>query len=199
MLLAEEDRLSKQPRPYASHTHTASSSNVLLAADESVPVAATQPYHNINNRGNYGKNRNNNNRGDGCGNRGIERHNGNTNTFSPGYGYPPWTYGPPQWSYPHYLGGHPMITAAPTYPPFVTPPTHRPNNILGPYSPRPSPQAHVTHDASTDATSTVIPSALAHAFNTMSLHDPANSSWYMHGYRSHQPHYGSTRYPLFHF
>lgn len=61
-----------------------------------------------------------------------------------------------------------------------TPPqsTQRQNSILGPYSPHPTPEAHAAQTVATP-TYTMLPQALASAFNTMSLQDPSASTWYM--------------------
>lgn len=182
MLLAEEERLTPQVKPAATHNDGASAPNVLFAADNTLSDS-TNRNHNNNSRGNNnqnrGRNNNNNNRGGGRGNRGRGRHNNNYSA-SPNFAYPPWSYPQQQWPFPYYAGGHPMMPFAAPYTPVPASSDQKQTSILGPYSPQPQPQAHIAQNISPTAGSpTFIPQALAHAFNTMSLQDPAASAWYM--------------------
>ncbi|KAG7599937.1 Ribonuclease H-like superfamily [Arabidopsis suecica] len=168
MLQSEEDRLKKQTRPPSSSPAANTSSPTVLYSD--------QNYGN-NNRGNKSRGR-----GGGRGNRGRGRNNNNSGPMTYGnsgptnFGYPQWPVGPNQWPYPYYSG--PMPPSPSSFPaPFMAPPSHRPSSILGPYSPRP--QAHLTQEAAHDGSSNMVPTALAHAFNTMSLQPPYDPAWYM--------------------
>ncbi|EOA14899.1 hypothetical protein CARUB_v10028228mg, partial [Capsella rubella] len=176
MLQAEEDRLKQHQRTTITHTSSASSPTVLYAGDSSPSAPSTQTYNN-NNNNNYRGNNKYRGRGGGRGNRGRGRfhnsghHAGISNTNS--YGYPSWPFVPPQWPYPYYHGGFPMIPSPPAHTAHA--PTPRQNSILGPYTPRHPHEAHmVQHENAVQPT--VLPSALAHAFNTMSLQEPANAS-----------------------
>ncbi|CAL9216541.1 unnamed protein product [Arabidopsis halleri] len=163
MLQSEEDRLKKPLRSLAAPA-SASAPNVLYVEDQSPPSS------NSNNRGH-----NNNNKNRGCGNGRGNRGRGRSNSapqppISPNFGYLQWGYGPP-YPYPY-----------PCYPPPVQYQAQyaqpsRPNSILGPYAPRP--QAHLLQDPnSAFSSNSMIPTALAHAFNTMTLQDP-NNPWVM--------------------
>lgn len=181
MLQSEETRLQQQLKHVVSHASAASSPHVLYASNTS-PTAPSHQSYNNNNRENNNKNRGH---GGGRRNRGRGRNNnsgsnsGHSNSTP--YGYPSWHYGPPQWPYPYYHGGFLMMSPPQPYGATLpSVPSSRQNNILGPYSPRPHHEAHMTQDPkSLVGSSTMIPSALAHAFGTMTLQDPAHNPWYM--------------------
>ena len=181
MLLAEEERLSRQSKPAITHNDSSSAPNALFAADDSSSNSSPRHYNNNNTRGNNNNNRgrNNNHRGGGRGNRGRGCYNNNSSPQN--HAYSPWSYPQQlQWPYPYFAGGHPMMTFSPPYPPVATPSsTPQQNSILGPYPPQTQPQAHIAQNAAPAAMPTLIPQALAHAFNTMSLQNPSETAWYM--------------------
>ncbi|XP_010496488.1 PREDICTED: uncharacterized protein LOC104773550 [Camelina sativa] len=167
MLQSEEDCLKKQVRPPATPAATASS--------PTVHNADQPPSTNYTNRGNHNKHKG---RGGGRGNCGRGRHNNNSGHFLPGsYGsqpvsYPPsqWNYNAPPWPYPYYPSPYP-------YQQQFAPPT-RPHTGFPSYAPHP--QAHLVQDGTGDTSSSaLVPTALAHAFNTMTLQDPVVTLWVM--------------------
>ena len=83
MLLAEEERLSRQSKPSITHNDSSLAPNALFAADDSSSNSSTR--HNNNNRG-----RNNNHRGGGRGKRGKGRYNNNSSPQN--LTYSPWSY-----------------------------------------------------------------------------------------------------------
>ena len=178
MLLAEEERLNKHVKPAIAHSDTTSSPNVLLVdTNSNSSRSQNQSYNNNNNRGSH--NRNNRNRGGRNNNRGRGRHNNAPYNSAPrNYGYPPLQFPQPQWPYSYYPSGPKMAQYPPQFAPIspnATP--QRPNIILGPYT---SLESHVAQTVAAPAyIPTMIPQALASAFNTMNLQDPTTSQWYM--------------------
>ena len=174
MLQSEEDRL-KKPQHSLAAPATASAPNVLYVEDS--PSQQQNSTNKSNYKGNNNNNNNKGNRGGGRGNRGRGRNNNNFGqqlpnpSVTPNIGYPQWNYGPLQWPYPY---------------PFYPPPAPyqaqyaqqtRPNSILGPYTPRP--HANLVYDPNaTFNPNAMVPTALAHALNTMTLQDP-NNPWVM--------------------
>ncbi|XP_010474592.2 PREDICTED: uncharacterized protein LOC104754147 [Camelina sativa] len=96
MLQAEEDRLKQQLRTTVTQTSTASSPTVLYAGNTSTSTSSL--HHNNNARGHNHKHRGGRSGGRSTrGGRGGGRsyYSGPPSGSYPGYGYPPWHYGPP--------------------------------------------------------------------------------------------------------
>ncbi|XP_010474871.2 PREDICTED: uncharacterized protein LOC104754388 [Camelina sativa] len=183
MLQSEEDRLKQQLRHTTpSPVATTSSPTVLYSADNASPPT----HNNHNNNTNRGSYKSRGRGGGGRGNRGRGRHNsyGSHNNGPPPFGgtgptpfgYPPIGYGPPQWPYPYYQG--PLIQAP--YPnQFHQPAMPRSNGILGQFPASSPAQAHLSQTSPPPHSTPLVPTALAQAFNTMTLQEPSDSNWYM--------------------
>ncbi|XP_010463138.1 PREDICTED: uncharacterized protein LOC104743790 [Camelina sativa] len=191
MLIMEEERLKKTIRPTP-----ASVPDVLVTSSD-------PPQRNTNSRGGRGRGRgeryNNNNH-----NRGGRYNNNNTNswnntppppsswpygnTYSFPYGYPP--HLPPHPSYYHGLSyvAHPQQQQTHH---------HRSDSLLGPPS-RNHCEMHLAQSVSPTLSGEQIPTALAHAFNTMSLQDPYDPAWVMDsGATTHVTQQQGTLRPIF--
>lgn len=91
MLLAEEERLSRQSKPSITHNDSSSAPNALFAADDSSSNSSTRHNNNNNTRGNNNnRGRKNNHRGGIRGNRGKGRYNNNSSLQN--LAYSPWSY-----------------------------------------------------------------------------------------------------------
>ncbi|XP_019099686.1 PREDICTED: uncharacterized protein LOC109132508 [Camelina sativa] len=182
MLIMEEERLKKLIRPNPSNPHHQSASDVLYTASDS-----PQRYNsnsNNNNRGGRGRGRggrfnNNNNRSRG----GRYNNNGN-NSWSTPPPLPSWPYSAP-YPYPYGYPPHPSpqhnYYHGPSYaslPQHHQPQLHHSGSLLGP-PPRQHGESHLTQSVSSTPPSDQIPTALSHAFNTMSLQDPFDPAWVM--------------------
>ncbi|CAA7057552.1 unnamed protein product [Microthlaspi erraticum] len=191
MLKDEEDRLNTKRQAEASHHDTASSPQILV-------VSAPPPYQSHRQSGStdsqFHQNRGNrSNRGNRGGRNSKGRGNnqwsgGNWNSGPP----PPWAWPTPSWPMPPPWASQPQWPNQPHWPnpswpnqypsvasrhPTPTPPSP---GLLG-STPR---SAYVaTHNSSTtsmpDQSSDLISTALANAFNTMTVSDPGDAGWYM--------------------
>ncbi|KFK22187.1 hypothetical protein AALP_AAs47930U000100 [Arabis alpina] len=203
MLLMEEKRLLKQVKPAPQHNTTASSPTVLYtdAADHSSHRSqstnddghASMNNYNTGSSYNRGRGRGRGGR-NSRGGRGRNNYNNNyhnNNQWPPQQSYspPPWTYNSAPWPQPPQHYGVPLAYSyPPTYPPppqpMYTSPYHSPaSGLLGPSPHRSHGEAHMLQHAPPASTAgssnTYLPSALSHAFSTMSVQDPSDQTWYM--------------------
>ncbi|CAA7060155.1 unnamed protein product [Microthlaspi erraticum] len=187
MLKDEEDRLNTKRQIEASHNDTASSPQIL--------VATAPPAYDPNPRSNSGDHQNRGNRNN-RGNRGGRNSKGRGNSNWQGN----WNSGPPSpWVWPN-TPPWPMLAPWQQQPPW-------PIHWSGPPTPGPSPWSNYPRPPATQPPSSgllgqtprstylsthntpappspapqneMIPTALATAFNTMSLSDPTDAGWYM--------------------
>ena len=181
MLILEEDRLSKQQRVTPTTSHQPSSPDVLFTASDhgTRQHQSGSPYRGGRGRGRGGRN----NRG------GRGRHH---NNYWPSSHYN-WNHGSTHAPYQYQYGPPPP---PPYYAPSPLHHTFRPSQHYQSHPSNQAPGILGSHPASSNAAAHVIqgpsfspdqfsdqqayvPSALAHAFNTMTLQDPNNGPWVM--------------------
>lgn len=174
MLSMEEDRLAKQVKPNVTHNDKTSAPALLYTDSASHQQRSNNgtnnnSYHN-NNGGSY-----RGNRGRGRGGR-NNRGRGRFNYWNNPIYTPNWQIGQPQW--PQFYQQSPFVNAYPMgqQRPIMNAGAPMQPGLLGP---RPDArQANEAHSIVSQPTLTAIPANLAHAFNTMTLEDPNNATWY---------------------
>ncbi|XP_019084329.1 PREDICTED: uncharacterized protein LOC109125962 [Camelina sativa] len=200
MLINEEDRLKTKRQTLPNNDDNASSPQVLLVSSQQQYDQPRSTPSNQQFQYSRGGGRNNrSNRGGGRGNKGRGG-NPNYNSGTWGSGNQSWTWpNQPQWSTPPQWPIYPQWPTFPQWPnspqppsPFgPSPPQARfhagptppqpTQGILG-HAPSPTGSAYLTttHPTAASPSNTdLIPTTLAHAFNTMTFPDPNDAGWYM--------------------